>query len=43
MKAEQEEKIRSGSVAGGFVFALGVGGLYLASQLWILPVAGIPT
>ena len=43
MKAEQEEKTRSGSVAGGFAFALGLGGLYFALQLWILPAAGIPT
>ena len=43
MKARQEESTRAGSALGGFALGLGVAGLYLAVQLWILPAAGIPT
>ena len=43
MKARQEESTRTGSALGGFALGLGVAGLYFALQLWILPVAGIPT
>ena len=43
MNADREQSTRTGSVVGGFAFALGLGGLYFALQLWILPAAGIPT
>jgi hypothetical protein len=43
MKTRQEESTRTGSALGGFALGLGVAGLYLAVQLWILPAAGIPT
>lgn len=34
---------KKGSALSGVLTVIGVVGLYLALQLWILPAAGVPT
>jgi hypothetical protein len=34
---------RRGSALSGFAMMIGIVGVYLALQLWVLPAAGIPT
>ena len=41
MKSKRSARV--GGALGGFVMTLGVVGVYLALQLWLLPAAGIPT
>lgn len=43
MTPKQPNKEKAGSALGGFAMAIGVVGIYLALQLWILPAAGVST